>query len=277
MGRVEMLLEKMMEKVSQPSDENRATYSQANDLAISPAPSLIHNSRPQFVSLFDDDFGQPSEANTSMPTPQSVYTSNSSGLASTARRTDNGRIEKLRTQLAAMLPCQEDIDYLSDSSHGWWLIQRHMLPHLLMIPDSDLRKRFNVSTVSASHPMVITRLLLCVALCIQQLPPNASLPRLRTKIPLQELMEKIIAFITTKVISDDELTGSVEGIECFALHGLYQVMAGNFRRGWLALRKAINVAQLMGLHRVSLKTLGDATDPMETRRHYMWFQLMQEV
>jgi hypothetical protein len=90
-------------------------------------------------------------------------------------------------------------------------------------------------------------------------------------------MERIVDFVTGTVISDDELTGSIEGVECFTLQGLYQIFAGNFRRGWLAYRKAINVAQLMGLHRVSLKTSQEATDPMEARRHYMWFQIMQEV
>lgn len=277
MGRVEMLLEKMMEKVSQSPDENRAPYPQLDHVAVSSTPTSMYDSGPQFVSLFDDDFGQPAEANTSMPTPQSNHASISRTLAGASRGAPNGRIEKLREQLAAMLPCQEDVDYLSDSSHGWWLIQKHMLPHLLRIPEADLRKRFDVATVSASHPMIIARLLLCVALSIQQLPPEVDLPRLRTKTPLRELMENIVTIVTTTVIADDELTGSVEGIECFALQGLYQVLAGNFRRSWLAFRKAINVAQLMGLHRVSLKTPHEVPDPMEARRHYMWFQLIQEV
>jgi hypothetical protein len=90
-------------------------------------------------------------------------------------------------------------------------------------------------------------------------------------------MERNMSFIITNVTSDDELTGSVEGIECFVLQGLYQVMAGNFRRGWLAIRKAVNVAQLMGFHRVSLKTSQDSPDPMGTKRHYMWFQIIREV
>jgi hypothetical protein len=267
-----------MGKVSQPPDDSRAPYSPVSNLATSSTSTSLYDSRPQFVSVFDDDFGQRQvEANASMPTPPSAPISTSDTYVTVIQGRTIGRIEKLRQQLATMLPCQEDVDCLMDSSHGWWLIRRHMLPHLLRIPESDLRARFNVSAVSASSPMIIARLLLCVALCIQQLPPNANLPRLRTKMPLRELMENTIGFVSRTVISDDELTGSIEGVECFTLQGLYQIFAGNFRRGWLAYRKAINVAQLMGLHRVSLKTSQKDPDLMEARRHYMWFQIMQEV
>ena len=91
------------------------------------------------------------------------------------------------------------------------------------------------------------------------------------------MRENIITFVTTKVTSDDELIGSMEGIECLVLQAIYEVNAGNLRRSWLAFRRAINFAQLMGLHRVSLKTSQEAPDLTETRRHYMWYQIMRGV
>jgi hypothetical protein len=91
------------------------------------------------------------------------------------------------------------------------------------------------------------------------------------------MMEKIVTTVTTIVTSDDELIGSMEGIECLVLQGVYHVNAGNLRRSWLTFRRAINVAQLMGLHRVSLKTSQEAADLMETSRHYMWYQIMKGV
>jgi hypothetical protein len=65
------------------------------------------------MSLFDGALGQPAEANTFMPPPQSISTSSQGFLT--------GRTEKLRRQLAVLLPCQEDVDILSDTS-GWWLV-----------------------------------------------------------------------------------------------------------------------------------------------------------
>ena len=277
MERVEKLLESLLKKTSQTGEENRDPYGPVDVLHPSSAPARTYDSQSLYMSLVDDVLQQRPESNTSMPPPLSVLVSNSGTIASTGKGCPLGRIEKLRRQLAAMLPCQEDVDYLSDSSRGFWLIRRHMMPQILGIPDQDLHKPFDVSTVSVSHPMIVARLLLCVALCIQQLPPNIDLRRLRTKAPLLEMMENVIAFVTATVTSDDELIGSMEGIECLVLQGIYQVNAGNLRRSWLTFRRAVNVAQLMGLHNLPLKTSQEAPGLMETRRHYMWYQIMKGV
>ena len=266
-----------MEKASQDVQEARSIYGPGDVLTPCSMPSTTYDSQSPFIALIDDVLGQQGETNNSMPPPQSVSVSKPIPPASAGKGRPIGRIEKLRRQLAAMLPCQEDVDYLFDSSPGWWLIQRHIMPHLLRIPEHDVQKPFEVSTVLLSHPVIIARLLLCVALCIQQLPPNIDPRFLQTKVPLQELMEKIITFVTAIVTSDDELIGSTEGVECLILQGVYQINAGNLRRAWLTFRRAINVAQLMGLHRVSLKTSQEAPDAKEARRHYLWYQIMRAV
>lgn len=265
-----------MEKVSNRPDEDRDTYDQGDVLASSTSASVsAYDTQSGSLSSRIPDDGP--ETNAYMTPPHSVSVPNPTQLDTVAHGRPLGRIEKLRQKLAAMLPCQEDVDCLSDSSYGWWLMQRHMLPNLLRIPEEDLQKPFDVSIVSASHPMIIARLLLCVALCIQQLPPDFDPRRLQIKGSLREMMERNVTTVAATVTYDDELTGSMEGIECFSLQGLYQVIAGNFRRAWLSFRKAINVAQLMGLHRVSLKTSQEAEDVIETRRHYMWYHIIQEV
>lgn len=149
------------------------------------------------------------------------------------------------------------------------------MPHLLGISENDFQNAFDAQTVSVSHPMIVARLLLCIALSIQQLPLKIDPRRLQTRVPLREMMEKIVTFVTAT--SDDKLIGSMEGIECLVLQTVYQVNAGNLRRSWLTSRRAINVAQLMGLHRVSLKTSQEGPDLTETRRHYMWYQIMRGV
>lgn len=275
MGKVEMLLQKLMEQVSQATEGNSAPFGPADFLASSSTPATTYESQSEFMSSFDNV----AEAKTPILPPQSTSVSNSSNIVSAGNleAVRVGRIEKLRRRLAAMLPCQEDVDHLSNLSRGWWLIRRHMMPYLLRVPEQDLQKAFDVSFVSTSHPMVITRLLLCVALSIQQLPPNIDPRRLQTKVPFREMIEKIITFVTAAVTSDDELIGSMEGIECLVLQALYQVNAGNLRRSWLTFRRAIDVAQLMGLHRVSPKASQEAPDFTETSRHYMWFRIMQGV
>lgn len=261
MERVEMLLEKFMQNVSQSTEDNRLAYDPVGAFTPLSTSATMNRSRPSFVSTFNNALRQQPDV-----TPST--SSNGSPI---------GRTERLQQQLAAMLPCQEDVDFLLGMSHGWWLIQRHMMPQLLKPPEHDTENPFDVSAVSRSNPMVIARLLLCVAICIQQLPPKADLRRLRTTVPVGEMMENNITFITTTVTSDDEMTGSIEGVECLALQGMYQTNAGSLRRSWLTFRRAINVAQLMGLHRVCSKTPQAVPDWKEARRYYIWYQIMQAV
>jgi hypothetical protein len=276
MERVETLLETLMEKTLQSTDGNSASYGPADVLTPSSMPAANYASQPPFVSFFDDGSGQDG-TNISIQPPQSVSISNSNPCASNGKDGPIDRVEKLRRQLAALLPSQHDVDILSDFSYGWWIIQRHIMPHLLKISEDERQRQFDVATVSRSNPMVIARLLLCITLCIQQLPPNIDLRRLQTRVPLREMMEQIMAVVTATVTSDDELTGSIEGIDCLILQAIYQINAGNFRRSWLIFRRAIGVAQLMGLHRVSFKTSQAAPDLNEAKRHYMWYQIMRGV
>jgi hypothetical protein len=81
------------------------------------------------------------------------------------------------------------------------------------MPDHDFSKPFSVQVVSQSHPIVIARLLLVIALCIQQLPRDYDQSRLHLTGSLKDRKEKIVNTIAN-VTSDDELVGSLEGIEC---------------------------------------------------------------
>lgn len=185
-----------------------------------------------------------------------------------------GKREILRQQFVAMLPCQADVDCLFSSSQGWWLIQQHMIPHLPDLIENDIQGSFNVTTISEQHPMNIARLLLCIAICIQQLPPGMDMRKLQTAVPLREMMSGIIEFVVQKVTSDDELTGSIESVECLALLGMYEVSAGNLRRSWLSFRKAISIAQLLGLHRAASQ---ERPDLAKTKQHYLWYQVCRGV
>jgi hypothetical protein len=115
-----------------------------------------------------------------------------------------GKLESLRKRLASTLPSQADVDFLLSSSHGWWLIQQHMMIHLPDTTENDSHGMFNVSAISQGHPITITRLLFRVAIRIQQLPPEMDTRKFQTKVPLRETMSSIIEFLIQNVTSDDE-------------------------------------------------------------------------
>ena len=240
MGRVEMLLEKLMQKVDSNGigvETDHSLVPEAREslgidvLTPSSSTSNQYENAP-ILSLFDNAvFGRNPGDGTTVRNDTALYTSppmSNSQAASPMSQTQS-KLDMLRRTLVAILPSQHDID-LFLNVEGWWLIRRHVLPQVVKygasalricqlltpfcsMPDHDFSKPFSVQVVSQSHPIVISRLLLVVALCIQQLPYDYDRSRLQLVDSLKGRKEKIINTIAN-VTSDDELIGSLEGIEC---------------------------------------------------------------
>ncbi|PMD23698.1 hypothetical protein NA56DRAFT_596167 [Hyaloscypha hepaticicola] len=63
------------------------------------------------------------------------------------------------------------------------------------------------------------------------------------------------------------MVSTPEGLECLILQGLYHINAGNPRRAWLTLRRALNLGQLMGIHRRKGSTIPGGRE--------MWFNAVR--
>lgn len=94
----------------------------------------------------------------------------------------------------------------------------------------------------------------------------------------QALMEDAFAAATRLVTSDDTLVaGSLDGIECIMIESMYLNNAGHLRRAWLANRRVILMAHMLGLHEpgppkelpVLHNDTRDRIDPA-----IMWFRLV---
>ena len=68
---------------------------------------------------------------------------------------------------------------------------------------------------------------------------------------MSRLADTAISLVTTH----DELLGTVEGLEVVMMEGIYQANCGNLRRAWIAFRRAMGLAQLMGMHRAKCPPL----------------------
>lgn len=129
----------------------------------------------------------------------------------------------------------------------------------------------------SSHPLILARRALQSLICIQQLPPAFDWDSLGTGISQTEAMRRLdtTALLAT---SNDELVGYAEGVECLILHGYYQVNAGSLRKAWITFRRAINMAQIMGIdrgHSAAFRSCDPKSDP--TRRPSaatLWHRLL---
>ena len=142
MGRVEMLLERLMEKV----DANHMATGRHQDIicesreslgidVLTPSSTSTHQyDGAPILSLFDNAvFGRgsgdhPSGRNSSITYASSAASSPQINLLGAQPET---KLEKYRRALIAMLPSQHDLDILFEDSHGWCNLRRHVIPLLV--------------------------------------------------------------------------------------------------------------------------------------------------
>lgn len=88
---------------------------------------------------------------------------------------------------------------------------------------------------------------------------------------MQRMSDLAIRLVTT----NDELLGSIEALECVMIESVYRANIGNLRRSWIACRRAMNIAQLMGLNRAGHKALYEVLDPgANYHPQLMWFRIL---
>jgi hypothetical protein len=100
-----------------------------------------------------------------------------------------------------------------------------------------------------SHPILIARKLLLLGTFLQGVLPSSlqALPDLGAS--YRNLMARVVDTAIRFVTTNEDLIGSVEGIECIMLEAMYQNYAGELHRAWMAVRRATTVAEMMALHR----------------------------
>jgi hypothetical protein len=139
MGRVEMLLEKLMQKVDANGIGNETGHGFVAEVreslgidVLTPASSASNQYEgAPILSLFDNAvFGRGPADGSTVRNDSAVYTTTPSQGGSPMSQSQS-KLERLRRTLAAILPSQHDVDLLADESDGWWLIRRHVLPSLI--------------------------------------------------------------------------------------------------------------------------------------------------
>lgn len=97
------------------------------------------------------------------------------------------------------------------------------------------------------HPVLLARQMLLLAAPMQHLSPDEVLPGLSEHHHV--IMKRLAETAIKSGNMDDALTGSLEGLENMLFEAFYHNDCGNIRRGWVAIRRAVATAQLLGLHR----------------------------
>ena len=98
-----------------------------------------------------------------------------------------------------------------------------------------------------SNPILIARKLLLLATFLQSFPAHSIQQLSGLSTSHGDIMARTFQ-AARLVTSRDELVTSVEGVECVMIESMYQNNAGKLRRAWLAGRRAMMLAQMMGVY-----------------------------
>ncbi|KAI0129797.1 C6 zinc finger domain protein [Xylariales sp. AK1849] len=122
-----------------------------------------------------------------------------------------------------------------------------------------------------THPIILAKRMLMFAITLQG-PCGGKILGLSE--PRSVLMRRLMTAATTWVTTKEEMHGTVESLICIILEGVFEISCGNLRRAWVVYRRAMTVAQLMGLHRSPIPPLKRIDSELDAKPEFLWFRIV---
>ncbi|KAF2792735.1 hypothetical protein K505DRAFT_325977 [Melanomma pulvis-pyrius CBS 109.77] len=154
--------------------------------------------------------------------PDDMVDSNS--LAQQARR------ERAKQALIAVLPPYDQLNKIMKSNGEWWQTWRRKCSGTS--GGEQTLPQFASKALADGNIGAIGTVVLSVGICSDEGD-----------------VDRYIETVDRWVLSDDEYSATLEGMECLILKAKWYADVGQPRRAWIAYRKGLMYTQLMGLHR----------------------------
>jgi len=291
LGRLEELMARLVDRIlpeaglatTSSSISNRASPTPSQDSADNDGLGYQQTLDVLEASLGNDTpagllLGLREIAHTAITQPDSMLTPESEQPAAPAKSTASPRYAKTSRTLHALFPPQEGVNAIIKSNAGpYYLTSLFSCFRDLIEGKAEAAHRVAVIPSAGSHPTVISRRLLQLCICIQQLAPGYNTYPLRIKGTIPEYMSSVISAVTSLVTSVDEVVATAEGLESLVLLGVWHANAGNLRKSWLTYRRAMSLGQLMGIDRGSsraLKFVDTTTDLLQRPSpEALWYRI----
>ncbi|KAH8730793.1 hypothetical protein GQ44DRAFT_699863 [Phaeosphaeriaceae sp. PMI808] len=159
--------------------------------------------------------------------------------------------DAIQQSLVALLPSQHDADIIFESSNGWMILDGiYKAGRDLFVNQDPQSYALSMTAIARERSIIVARTLLHLAICINTLPPEFEQSRLSNMWSLDATMQNYVTTVTTLITSSDELMLTLHGLETLLLLGIYHMNSANLRQSWLIIRRGLNLAHLMGFHRI---------------------------
>ncbi|KAJ5624638.1 hypothetical protein N7510_000947, partial [Penicillium lagena] len=264
-GRVEALVEQLLEKGSDNPDPlggcipGKETGKLTHDIPT-PISTFMEPSAEQDLAGFE------------------IFHCDSEFQSVRRAHSPSSRYERLSRSLYQSLPSQEDTRRIIKACGN----MSTLFYRMQTVPYNDLSRgdprplgRLFEKPRPNIHPVLLARYMLHVATFLQNLPPDSHKVLDGLSEPPHDMMKRLADTAISLVTINDDLVGYIEGLECVMIESWYWVNGGNLRKGLIAVRRAMTIAQLMGFHRcesqAQCKILDSGT---EAHPQFIWFRII---
>ena len=251
------------------------TLTQLRSEILPPTPASLESGRSletsldraPVYSLFDiairSDVEGPTEIAMNMTPGLSQY----GGVEGT---TETAKMDHIRNTLLSLFPSPEQLEAIMDSSHSWWLYWQLAFPEIFGFKEGQSLNDFVHQCKASGSVQKLSKGLLAVAISLQETSCDCDAKYNGTT--AHDYIAHFLATIDDLVLSNDDLAGTIDGIECMILQAKHESNNGRVRRSWINFRRAVSFAQLLGLH-----VRSKATHPTDEsiRRESIWKALYQ--
>lgn len=181
---------------------------------------------------------------------------------------------KICEDLTDLLPSHSAMYEILETGGFWWDILRTLHPYMCCEDPKMTIQSYVFLALNQDNPAVIGCAISWLAMSLQCLPTSYETGHLGLPLPLNDLTQHYVSTVDRLIVCDDEISLSLEGIECIILQGQFYGNVGRPRKGWTVVRKALSHAVLLGLH-LSSSQGSTASSPHSQRRDNVWWHLVQ--
>lgn len=184
---------------------------------------------------------------------------------------ETGTYRDLSLALFKAWPCQSDLDHIRNTSVRASGSPREIYTHYSCFLGHDEPSPYDMLQYPPMglHPVVMARRLLILGTYLQGVTGLAARYR--------EMISVMGETATRLVTSNDELVSSLEGVECIMIASLYRYNSGDLQGAWLGVRRAMTIAQMIGLYRQPKPSALEVLDPEARTRispGSLWFRIV---
>lgn len=177
----------------------------------------------------------------------------------------------VRSALLSLLPPRRDIAALVEASSMWWSIWESSFPEVCHNCQYTLVTDLNDHNPPMA-PAEVAKLLIFLSIIVAQLPFDFEFGNLEVPFDPQEFAGRCVSEADRLIVHDDYFATTLPGIECQMILSKYLLNEGRPRKAWLVNRRAIECAQLSGMHLSTAKPPPPG-DTLFGRRLRLWCQL----